>query len=557
MGVSQSTHYGGDIWLALKDLCLSVSLTSSTTRVSVLILTSLYLLQVYRRNQRMTRIRGPQSPSWVFGLSKTLLDSIATTELYERWAVEYGPVYRVPIALGESRVILWDPKAVSHFFARDTASYEQTPFNKLAVSITVGRGLLWSNGESHKRQRKAINPAFGPAAIRGLTYIFQDSAHKTMAAWDAEIGSNQGTHSAVIDVQQWMNHITLDSLGIAVLSHDFGALHGHQSDVQYVLNAASSASNASPDLAVLAQIFPSVLRLPLPHTRFFKKLAVSLGKICNETLSRTRKAKEAGAAEQGDKSCLNLLVKAEDCGESAGLTHEEVLAQARVLLIAGFETTSVTMTWALIQLARNPDMQMRLRDECLDFGSTPSYDDLTNKLPYLDAVVHEVLRLHPSFKEVARSAMEEDVIPLSEPMRTAAGEFTDSVCIPKGTEVVIPLAALNCSVSMWGPSAKEFKPSRWLNEDKDKDTSGARESLRGYRRLMTFGDGPRMCLGRVFAVTEFKAVLFVLVRHFVFEMVDDPGVQIVESSGPLPRPLVVGNFAEVGTVPLRIRRYEV
>lgn len=523
-------------------------------RISVLILASLYLLQVYRRSQRATRIRGPPSPGWAFGLAKTMLDSTISTELYERCAREYGSVYKVPGVFGQAKVILWDPKAISHFFARDTWLYNQTPFNKIAVRTTIGRGVLWADGESHKRQRKALNPAFSAAAIRSLTYVFHDAAHKTMLAWNDEIESNQKTHCAVIDVQQWMNHISLDSAGIAVLSHDFGALNGNDSDVVRVLNAFGSSANVSHNLVILAQNFPSIMKLPLPRTQFSRKLSMIIGKICQEMLSRTRKEKETGGAEQGDKSCLGLLLKAEESGESTGLTPQEVIDEARVLLLAGFETTAVSMTWALVELARNPDIQTKLRDECLEFGSTPSYDDLTNKLPYLDAVVNEVLRLHAPVKEIPRSATQEDVIPLSEPLRTADGSFTESVCIPKGTVIVVPFAALNCSVSMWGPDAKTFKPSRWFEEDEN--TRGARDTLHGYRHLMTFGDGARMCLGRLFALTEFKVVLFVLVQNFVFEMADGPGVQIVESLGTLPRPRVVGS-ADAGSVPLRVHRYEV
>lgn len=272
-------------------------------------------------------------------------------------------------------------------------------------------------------------------------------------------------------------------------------------------------------------------------------------------LLRTRKEKETGGADQGDKSCLGLLLKAEESGEGAGLTPQEVLAQAQIILLGGSETTAVSMTWAFIELARNPDMQTKLRDECLEFGSTPSYDDLMNKLPYLNAVVNEILRLHASVTEILRVTTQEDVIPLSEPMRTDAGNSTDNVCIPKGTEVLIPLAALNCSVSMWGPDAKLFKPSRWLKEDEG--THETKETLPDYRRLMTFGNGARMCPGRLFALTEFKAVLFVLVRHFVFEMADGPGVQIVKSLGFLPRPSVVGSSVAGCSVPLRVRRYEV
>lgn len=120
-------------------------------------------------------------------------------------------------------------------------------------------------------------------------------------------------------------------------------------------------------------------------------------------LSRTRKEKETGGADQRDKSCLGLLLKAEELGEGTGLTQQEVLDEARVLLLGGFETTAVSMTWAFIELARNPGIQTKLREECLEFGSTPSYDDLANKLPYLNAVVNEVLRLHAPVTEIPRS----------------------------------------------------------------------------------------------------------------------------------------------------------
>ncbi|KAG1803010.1 cytochrome P450 [Suillus variegatus] len=549
MGLLQSKPCARDIWLAFKDLCLVSPLSGSTTRIAVVILALFYPLQVYRRKQRTTHIRGPQSPGWVFGFAKTMLDSTATTELYERWAKEYGPVYKVPGVFGQFRVILWDPKAISHFFARDTWLYNQTPFNKIVVQTTIGRGVLWADGESHKRQRKALNPAFTAAVIRNLTSVFHDAAHKVTIAWDNEIELNQGTHCAVIDVQQWMNHISLDSVGIAVLSHDFGALDGNDSDVGHILNAFGSSTSFSSNLLILAQNFPFILKLPLPVIRFSLKFRLIIGKICHETLSRTRKENETGGAEQRDKSCLGLL--SEGYGENAGLTPQEVLDEARVLLLAGFETTAGN--WALVELAQNPGIQRKLRDECLEFGQTPSYDDLTNKLPYLDAVVNEVLRLHAPLKEIPRLAMQDDVIPLSEPLRTAAGNFMENVCIPKGTVIVIPVAALNCSVSMWGPDAKVFKPSRWF--EGDEGMLGAREPLHGYRHLMTFGDGARMCLGRLFALAEFKAVLFVLVRKFVFEM-DSPGVQIVDSSGSLPRPRAVGS-AEAGSVPLRVRRYEV
>jgi len=129
--------------------------------------------------------------------------------------------------------------------------------------------------------------------------------------------------------------------------------------------------------------------------------------------------------------------------------------------------------------------------------------------------------------------------------------MTESISVAKGTFISIPIASINCSTAIWGPDAKQFKPDRWLTEE---GISGKAKEVQGHRHLLTFIDGPRTCLGKDFAITEFKTVLLVLVKNFVFELRDGPetGVEIVR--GILPRPRIVG---EGGFgVPLRIRRHE-
>ncbi|KIJ57883.1 hypothetical protein HYDPIDRAFT_120221 [Hydnomerulius pinastri MD-312] len=118
--------------------------------------------------------------------------------MYEAWAEEYGVVYEVPSTLGKTRVVLCDPKAIAHFYARETRTYIQTPVTKAALEHGVSLCLrwralplifrcileyslaevLWSHGESHRRQRKSLTPAFSNAAIRRLTSAFYDSAYK-------------------------------------------------------------------------------------------------------------------------------------------------------------------------------------------------------------------------------------------------------------------------------------------------------------------------------------------------------------------------------------------
>ncbi|KAG1742288.1 cytochrome P450 [Suillus paluster] len=510
------------------------------------------VLRALRWRLKTTQLRGPPRSSIVYGVSNDLVSSTDTAAMYERWADEYGVVYMIPSVLGQTKIVLCDPKAIAHFYARETWTYVQTPLASVLLETSIGRGLLWAHGESHRRQRKALTPAFSNAAIRRLTSVFYDSAYKVKGAWDTAIESSKDGN-AVIEVQNWMNHTSLDTIGIAGFSHDFGSLDGKHATVTEAFdtfgnNARTSVANK--------------------RTILNKKLGVTMGEISNKLLIRSRQEKGANMNEaEEEKSVIGLLLKAEGQDAELRLSEAEVVAEVRgdyssdefqanvmqmkVLLVAGYETTSISLTWALIELSRHPDVQTRLREELLAFGADPTYDQLKANLPFLDAVVHEILRLHPPISEFVRLAAADDVIPLGEPVRTASGKMTDSISVAKGSLITISAGAINRSFSIWGPDAKEFKPDRWLAEG---GISGKAKEVQGHRHLLTFVDGPRTCLGKDFALAEFKTVLSVLVKNFMFEMRDGPDTQLEIARGLLPRPRVVGEDG-IG-VPLRVRRYE-
>ncbi|KAH7907168.1 cytochrome P450 [Hygrophoropsis aurantiaca] len=552
-----------------------LSQLKSLRAVDILVVSSvtwalLKLIRTTRRRLRSTKLRGPPNQSFVFGLGKVLQRAEDPGAVYEQWAREYGPVYKVPSALGKTRVVLCDPKAIAHFFARETYTYVLTPLSQNLTELIAGRGLSWSQGDSHKRQRKLLTPAFSNAAIRGLTTVFYDSAYKAKVAWDNILESS--SDSSIIEVQSWMNHISLDTIGISGFSHDFGALDGKRSTVADVF---ASFGNAKPSpLAIafflLAPIFPWLVKLPTARIRLARKLCESMGQISEVLLARTRQEKESNLdGGQEDKSIIGLLIKAGADDAELRLTPEEVLAQVwqypficllqyfrgcyvqmRLLLLAGYETTSTILTWALINLSQNPEKQARLREELLQFSNTdPTWDQLNSSLPYLDAVVHEVLRLHPPVREWTRIAAEDDVIPLGEPIQTASGKLVDHISVAKGAMVSIPMLSINRSEAFWGADAKEFKPERWLDEA---GITGKAKELQGHRHLLTFVDGARTCLGKGFALAEIKAVLSVLIRNFAFELRDGPDTKVELTRGVLSRPKIAG---EAGyDVPLKVRR---
>ncbi|KAG1855862.1 cytochrome P450 [Suillus tomentosus] len=503
------------------------------------------VLRMLRWRVKTTQLLGPPRTSLIYGVSRDLASSHDRAAMYERWATEYGVVYMIPSVLGQTNVVLCDPKAIAHFYARETWTYVKTPTTLAFLESSIGKGLLWSHGETHRRQRKALTPAFSNAAIRKLTSVFYDSAYKAKGKWDNVIESSKDD-DAVIEVQSWMNHISLDTVGIAGFSHDFGSLDGKRVGVAEAFDTIGSNQPSAVDKAVflLASVFPIILKIPNKRQNLFTKLGITMEQISNELLIRSRREKDVDMSQGGEEnSLIGLLIKSEGQDAELYMSAEEVVAQMKVLLLAGYETTSTSLTWALIELSRHPDVQTRLREELLAFGPDPTYDQLKAHLPYLDAVVHETLRLHPPVPESTRLAAEDDVIPLSEPVRTVSGNMTDSISITKGTLFTISMETINRSSAIWGPHAKEFKPDRWLTEE---GISGKAKEVQGHRHLLTFVDGPRTCLGKDFAVIEFK--------NFVFEMRDGPDTPVETVRGVLPRPRVVG---EDGTgVPLRIRRYE-
>ncbi|KAG2144262.1 cytochrome P450 [Suillus clintonianus] len=512
------------------------------------------VLKALRWRLKTTQLRGPPRTSFVYGVSHDLRSSRDNGAMYEHWAEEYGAVYMIPSVLGQTRIVLCDPRAIAHFYARETWTYVQTSLTLATLEASIGRGLLWSEGENHRRQRKALTPAFSNTAIRKLTPVFYDSAYKAKGAWDTVIESSKDG-KAVIEVQNWMNHISLDTIGIAGFSHDFGSLDGKRASLTEVFDTFGNnpqASAVNQALILLASVFPIITKIPTKRTNLSRKLSEAMGEISNDLLIRSRREKDVNMSERDEeKSIIGLLLKSEGQDAELHMSGEEVVAQMKVLLIAGYETTSISLTWALIELSQHPDTQTRLREELLAFGADPTYDQLKANLPYLDGVVHEILRLHPPVPGFVRVAAADDVIPLSEPVRSASGEMTDNISVAKGTLITISAAAINRSLAIWGPDAKQFKPERWLAEE---GISGKAKEVQGHRHLLTFVDGPRTCLGKDFAIAEFKAVLLVLVKNFVFEMRDGPDTEVEVWRGILPRPRVVGEDG-IG-VPLKVRRYE-
>ncbi|KAJ7579172.1 cytochrome P450 [Mycena floridula] len=503
------------------------------------------------RRSYTNQLCGPtSSPSFLYGYQLKILENQEeTANLYQQWAAEYGSVFSMPWILGHRRIVLMDPTAIAHFYARGESIYTGATDNETAGLLP--NSILTAEGAFHRRQRKAFHPSFSPATIRGITALFFNVGYKLKAAWDSQIDAS-AEDFATIEVQKWMTAVALDSIGMGGFSHDFGTVGSKEPFIATEMDSFEKRIGNRPvftPMSILAgYLMPVLLSLPLPigRARLFLKLKESLTVVGNDLV---KSVQEELGKQSDNKSVIGTFIKSSDI-DVESLSREDIQGQMNTLLLAGYVTTAISMTWSLIELARAQDKQQKLREELSSLGpNDPTYDQLSSAttLPYLDAVVHEILRLYPAVTETPRQCNENNIIPLSSPITTRDGQVVCSVAIPKGADVVVPIRAINTSETFWGPDAKEFKPERWLVSE-----CGLAKDIQAHRHILTFVSGPRECLGKTFALTEFKSVLSVIIRNYKFELPHGPETRIGEWRGLLVRPNVEGEVE--GRVPMIVRK---
>jgi len=278
-----------------------------------------------------------------------------------------------------------------------------------------------------------------------------------------------------------------------------------------------------------------------------KKASTVMTRIGTDLVKQSKASLEDNKSS-GRKDILSLLVKANTKEDLPGrMSDEDVLDQIPTFIIAGHETSSIAMTWALYALTQNKQVQTKLRQEVSDVSTdNPTMDDL-NGLPYLDAVVRETMRRYSPVSMVARTADKDDIIPLNKPFTERNGNVRHEIRVRKGQTISIPITTINLDKSIWGDDSMEFKPERWTSiPDVARSVPGV------WANLLTFAGGPRSCIGYRFSLLEMKVVLFTLVRAFEFDLAVS-AKDIGTASFPLRRPILLTDPKSSNQMPLLVR----
>ncbi|KAI0795607.1 cytochrome P450 [Abortiporus biennis] len=505
----------------------------------------------------LRNLPGPPNPSFIFGQMKAIFKA-DNSVLQEEWVVKYGHTISYKGFFGSHRLFTMDTRALNHILTH-SAEYQKPRLARENLGKLVGNGILVTEGEQHRQQRRILNPAFGPAQIRELTGVFVSKSLQLRDIWASCIaGKSTPTR---IDVLAGLSRTTLDIIGLAGFNYQFDALNesGTPNELTAAFNTILTPENSMRFFPILQAIIPVLRVFKSERTRMLEDAQVVMRRIGMQLIAEKKAAivrsQEKESLEKKDvhgRDLLTLLLKANmatDIPESQRLSDEDVLAQVPTFLVAGHETTSSATTWCLFALTQAPEVLAKLRQELLTVSTDePTMEEL-NALPYLDAVIRETLRVHAPVPSTMRAATQDDVIPVSRPYIDIHGQPQNFIRVAKGDFMVIPILSINRSKELWGEDAFEFKPERWEHVPE------AVANVPGvWGNMLTFLGGPRSCIGYRFSLVEMKALIFTLVRAFEFELAVPAG-DIIKKSSVVQRPLVLSEIEKGSQMPLLVKPY--
>lgn len=421
--------------------------------------------------------------------------------------------------LNWERLIITSPKGMSELLTTKVYDYRKPVQIERGIGRILGIGLLLAEGDVHKAQRKNLMPAFAFRHIKDLYPVFWSKGRESALTMCRQIKEDAGKpkpddvgnspvalDQAIMEIGQWASRATLDIIGVAGLGKDFGAIEDPNTELFRTYSAVFKPSRQAQVLGILNMFLPSwfVRSLPIKRNGEVEAAAAVIRKTCRE-LIRTKKEK-LDKKELTDVDILSVAL------ESGGFTEDNLIDQLMTFLAAGHETTSSAMTWAIYLLCLHPEVQKRLRAEIRE--KLPSIDDDKpissidiDHMPYLHAVCSEVLRYYPPVPVTLREAAVDTTI---------LGEH-----IPAGTKIFVVPWATNRDKALWGETADQFRPERWLLPDESGNTAAvANGGATSNYALMTFLHGPRGCIGQAFARGEFACLLAAWVGRMEFELND-------------------------------------
>uniref|UniRef100_A0A6U1W3V7 Cytochrome P450 n=1 Tax=Vannella robusta TaxID=1487602 RepID=A0A6U1W3V7_9EUKA len=392
-------------------------------------------------------------------------------------------------------IYTWDPEISKNIlFAKDD-EIGKSNFGAELMDRFLGDSILQTSGEQWKRHKDVLSPAFQWKHIQSLLPHFIDLVGKLADTWENSNGTAQ------VDVSKMIKYATLDAIGRAGFGFDFKAVSGEASE------ELKQCEAVVPELNKSIHFFETLDKL-LGTKKKLDKMLADFEYFMQSMISAKREQlqkEEENGTERDSKDILDYLLTG---SSSITLSDREIVHNLNTFFIAGHETTSGALTSVLHFLARNPDAQKRARAEIESTckGNELTYDDI-RELKYGECCIKEALRLIPPAQVVMREAKKEAQV--------------GNLHVAKGASFVVDIYSIHRNPEYW-EDATEFKPERFLSENRDKIKRNT---------YFPFSIGPRQCIGNNFAMLELRTFLTVLLQRFQFDVDPKSPVDFAEYQG--------------------------
>ena len=419
-------------------------------------------------------IRRPPGPRGLPFLGTSFMASAQPTEKLASWFREYGDIVYYHFAKFQVYV-LFHPQHVEQILLGRSGDFVKGMTSRATPEL-FGNGLLTSDGEFWRRQRKLSNPAFHRESIVRYSAVTVEEAVRMLDSW--RCGEARNIHNDMMNVTL---RIVLRSL--------FGSEHGEgmrvmEPALESIMLSTSGMTTMLRHLGIRT----------LAHRRYLRAVK-QIDDVVYELIARGRQKLARNLARgdsraDGPKDFLTLLLEARDDDGNA-MSDQQLRDEVITLLLAGHETTALALSWAWYLLAQNPEAERRLHQE-LDavLGSRlPNAGDLP-RLVYTERVIREVLRLYPPAWRIFRMTQTEIKI----------GDYV----LPAGSNIVL-VQWVTQRDPRWFVNPDKFEPDRW--------TEDAARKLPRFA-YFPFGGGPRVCIGAGFAMMEATLLLAAIAQRY-------------------------------------------
>jgi cytochrome P450 len=406
------------------------------------------------------------------------------------FTIQHGPslgdFYRVPFIF-RKLFVTTNHEVIHHVLQKNQKNYVKSPAYR-NLKQALGEGLVTSEGDHWRRQRRLAQPAFYKTQLEGLFNSMAGIAEQYCR--DLAMKTQSGEP---LELSKEMMSVTADIVLKTLFSAD------NPADISEMYRIMSEAQDYLVFITVNPHLVP-IVYMNGRRRRFRSDIA-----WFDRHLHSIIEARRSDPNPSNDLLTMLLQAKDEETGES--MSDKHLRDETLTLFAAGHETSATALTWAFYLLSKHPAVLAKLRSEVDQVlgDRTPAFDEL-RQLPYTLKVIQETMRLYPPGFAIGRQPVQDDEI---------LGQK-----IPAGSIVFISIAALHRDARFWQ------RPHDFFPEHFDSELEKERPRL----AYLPFGAGPRMCIGNHFALMEMQLLLAMLVRRFDFSLVENHPVE--------PEPLI-------------------